>query len=178
MQNFGLVSSEVQMEEYERSICPNLEEQISLSQYQQNAIFSVPIETIKQDLEKIDCVQSASVSRLLPSTIKVFAKIKKPIAIWQNERRFFFITEKGGLMRIRATEGVENFILVTGEDAPKHTPDLIQMFKSAPEAISSKVVSAMRISNRRWNVRFNNETELMLPEVDPELSWQKVCRFI
>ena len=67
-------------------------------------------------------------------------------------------------------------MLVTGADAPRHTPDLIRALDQFP-AIREKVRSALRVGSRRWNLILNdaeNGLVIELPETDIAAALQRL----
>ena len=151
--------------------CPAIKEDL-FDSYKSESIFLIPISKIQTYLESIDCVDTANISRQLPSEIKVKVKNKEPIAIWQHQKNFFFINEDNSLMRIRNSKNLMDFIIVTGENAFKHTKNLINII-SIDKEVFEKIDAAMRVGDRRWDVKLIGGLVIKLPEKNPELAWDK-----
>lgn len=152
--------------------CINLNHYPNLHKYTGASIFLMPIYKIKEQLEEIDCIEKVDISRRLPDKVVVKAEYKEPIAIWQNEKKFSFITKSGEVIKIRNATNINKFIVITGKNAPSQTMSLLNMI-SIDSEIYSKVVSATLVGDRRWNVKFDNGSEILLPEQDPEIAWHK-----
>lgn len=152
--------------------CVNLNHYTNLHRYSGVSIFLVPINKIKEHLEAIDCIEKIDISRVLPTKVVVKAQYKEPIAIWQNEKKFSFITKSGEVIKIRNATNLSKFIVITGKNAPAQTAALLSMISTDSE-LYSKVVSATLVGDRRWNVKFDNGAEILLPEQDPEMAWHK-----
>ncbi len=130
-------------------------------------VFDISLQEKKEAIEKLPWVKSVSVERYLPSVLFIKVMEKQPIAIWQNKGKYFPIDEEGQLILDKKTV-VSNVLLVVGEDAPEHTPQLIEILSRYPK-IDQKVRSAVRIGNRRWNLILNeveDGIEVYLPEAD------------
>jgi cell division protein FtsQ len=140
------------------------------------SIFLVSITDIKNQLEQLDCIDNLTIKRQYPDTIKIIVKEKQPIAIWQNEQKFLYITEDGSTMTIRKIEDVDKFIIITGKNAPTNTPDLIN-FLDINDEIKKSITSAIWVGDRRWNIKINEDTVIMLPENNPEIAWNKYVQF-
>ncbi len=141
------------------------------------SIFLISITDIKTKLESLDCIASVKIERKYPDTIKIQVYEKQPIAIWQNEQNFYYITENGSIMFIRKLKNIEKFIIIAGSNAPIHTPDLIS-FLALDRELMSEVVSAIWVGNRRWNINLENGMLVKLPESNPEIAWNKFIKII
>lgn len=166
----GFTIQEVTVES-SNSYCPAIKPDV-FDSYKSESIFLIPIEKIQSYLESIDCVASANISRQLPSRIEIKVKNKEPIAIWQYQKNFFFINEDNSLMKIRNSKNLMDFIIVTGENAFKHTKNLINII-SVDKDMFDKVDAAMRVGNRRWDIKLVGGLIIKLPEKNPELAWDK-----
>jgi len=115
-------------------------------------------------LETINWVQSATVERLLPGTILVRLTERSPFAVWQHDGKFALIDRDGNTV---TDSDVSTFAgqlpLVVGLGAPKAAAPLIDALAAQP-ALQGRVVAAVRVGERRWNLRMNNGTDVLLPE--------------
>jgi cell division protein FtsQ len=59
-----------------------------------------------------------------------------------------------------------------GDDAPKHVAELLALLDSAPN-IKPEVVAAVRVGDRRWNLKLKRDIVVMLPEVSPVAAWKR-----
>jgi cell division protein FtsQ len=143
-----------------------------LDKYKGMSTILVSVDDIRKDLESVDCIGQVSVSRVLPSRLRVSIEPRMPIAIWQHKHKFFFIANNGSVLQIRNSKDVSKFIIILGDHAPEKTPELLKLLRSDPE-LYQKVVSAIWIGDRRWNVIFDNGMELLLPENDYIKAWNK-----
>jgi cell division protein FtsQ len=138
-------------------------------------ILTVPIKSIKDRLEKIDWVKHAIVERRLPNTLYIGIEERKPIAFWQNASQLYLVDEEGTLIFEENLKPFSNLIILIGDDAPLYASSLLEVLKT-DERIFKKVSSAIRIGERRWNIRFENGLEVKLPEENIEQSWQYVIK--
>ena len=141
-------------------------------EYKGQAILLAPLEKIQERLESLDCVKSANISRNMPNKIKIEVIDQEPIAIWQHKKGFFFITAQNKLMKIRDATNLTNFVIVTGDNAYTHATTLMEMI-SIDQNILAQIDAAMRVGDRRWDIRLKNGLEIKLPEKHPELAWSK-----
>ena len=68
--------------------------------YNEN-LFFLNIENIQKNLKDMDFIQSFTVKKIYPSTLKLTIYEKKPIAILQNKKAKYNISDKGDLIRFK-----------------------------------------------------------------------------
>lgn len=126
-------------------------------------ILSVSPAAIRARVLELAWVEGASVERRLPSTLIVRIDERQPFALWQNAGRFAVIDRDG---RSIATDGLHAFAslpLVVGAGAPQHAAALLDALGEHPE-LKERVKAAVRVGERRWNLRLHNGADVMLPE--------------
>ena len=170
--HFNFIVKDILFNEYDKTYCIDLKPSSYFQKFKNTPILLVDINEIKNNVEAIDCVSQATVHRILPDKIDIQVTTKQPSAFWQNKGVLTFIDFNGDIMRVRSTENLDKFIIVTGDNAPKAYSKLLN-FINIDQEIYSRITSVSWVGNRRWNVKFDNETEILLPEENPELSWQK-----
>jgi cell division protein FtsQ len=127
-------------------------------------ILSYSLAEARQRLESIKWVEHATVERRLPGTILVRLTERRPFAVWQTEGKFLLVDRDGEVV---ADSDVAAFAdqlpLVVGPGAPKHAVALMELLGAQPE-LMKRVVAAVRVAERRWNLRMTNGADVMLPE--------------
>jgi len=127
-------------------------------------ILSYSLSEARQRLESIKWVEHATVERRLPGTILVRLTERRPFAVWQSEGKFLLVDREGEVV---ADSDVAAFAdqlpLVVGPGAPKHAAALMELLGAQPE-LMKRVVAAVRVAERRWNLRMTNGADVMLPE--------------
>ncbi len=131
-------------------------------------------------LEALPWVEKASVGRFLPDTIKVRLVERKPLAIWQHEGDFALIDREGGvIVDDVGAESVrrrfDHLRVLAGEGAPEQAVALFKMLSVEP-ALSERVKAASWVGDRRWNLRLDNEIDVMLPEKAPLAAWRYLAK--
>src|SRR3546814_3094019 len=51
---------------------------------------------------------------------------------------------------------------------------LLAMLRSEPE-LMARVVAAVRVGDRRWNLRFDNGIDVRLPELGADAAWRRLA---
>ena len=117
----------------------------------------------REQLEQIAWVEHAHVERLLPGTIRVRLEERQPFAIWQRDGKFSVIDREG---KVVATENVGAFgrlPLIVGAGADRAAAPMVDALRGAAE-VQERVHALVRVSERRWNLRLRNGTDVLLPE--------------
>ncbi len=124
-------------------------------------------------LEKLPMVRSAQVMRLLPSQLHVVLEERVPYAVWQNNSALHLVDQDGTVIETLKKRTHPALPLIVGDGAAKHARDLLDELAHWPN-IKSKVQAAVRVADRRWNLKLLNGLEIRLPEGDAARALKKV----
>jgi cell division protein FtsQ len=120
-------------------------------------------ETAKARVESLPWVRNVHIERLLPDTLAVHLVERQPIALWQNQGKFSLIDEDGEVIANAELDPYANLIHVVGDDAPNRVGGLLELLETQP-AVKSKVLAAVRIGGRRWDLLMKGGIDVRLPE--------------
>ena len=127
-------------------------------------ILSYSLSEARQRLESIKWVDTATVERRLPGTIVVRLVERRPFAVWQTEGKFLLVGRDGSVV---TDSDVASFYgqlpLVVGDGAPVAAAALMELLAAQPE-LFKRMVAAVRVGDRRWNLRMTNGADVLLPE--------------
>lgn len=123
-------------------------------------------------LEALPWIRSASVERRLPDVLYLRLEEHEPLALWQNAGKLAVIGRKGDVIAGAVPKQFTSLPLVVGPDAPKHAQDLLLLLAKTPE-LSGKLAAAVRVGQRRWNLKFENGLEVRLPEQGAAGAWRR-----
>ena len=127
-------------------------------------ILGYSVDAARARIESIRWVQSATVERHLPDTIVVRLTERRPFAVWQHDGKFRLIDRDG---QVVTDSDVADFAsqlpLVVGLGAPEAAASLLDALATQP-AIQARVIAAVRVGERRWNLRLKNGIDVLLPE--------------
>jgi cell division protein FtsQ len=127
-------------------------------------ILAYSVAEARARIESIRWVREATVTRRLPDTIVVTLTERRPFAVWQHEGKFVLIDRDGQLVTDSDVGTFSGELpLVVGEGAPAAAAALIDALAARPE-IQSRVQAAVRVGDRRWNLRLTNGMDVLLPE--------------
>lgn len=138
-------------------------------------LLSVDLDAIRIALESESWVEKAHVTRQWPGTIKITLTERVPVALWQEKGTLTLIDKQGKKLDGRDMGAYSALPVVVGKGAPEHAFTLVSMLAETP-ALFGKVASAVRVGERRWNIRFYDGLEVMLPEQDAEGAWLKFAK--
>lgn len=128
-----------------------------------DALFGMDMANLSERVETLPWVGSAVVSRELPATIKVFVVEREPYARWQIGGEMVLIDETAAVIRGAKTSDYAHLPFVVGPGAPEAASALFNLLATTPD-LSQKVVAAVRVGQRRWDLEFDNGMRLKLPE--------------
>lgn len=126
----------------------------------------------RERLLALGWVEDARVERRLPGTIFVSLTERRPAAIWQNRGHFSLVDRSGAVIGEEDVARYGDLRVIVGETAPAHFARLFDTLESAPELIDH-IKAAIRIGDRRWNLRLANGMTLLLPEHDLDEAWSR-----
>ena len=126
-------------------------------------ILGFSVEQARQRIESLSFVEHASVERRLPGTIVVALTERRPFAVWQHDGKFQLIGRDGQVVADQNLATFAGLPLVVGDGAPAHAAALLDLIATQP-GLQSRVVAAIRVGDRRWNLDLRNGTGVMLPE--------------
>ena len=127
-------------------------------------IFGFDTQTARQRIERLGWVDTATVTRLLPDTIRIEITEREPFALWQRGGELSLIDASG---RPITDEGVQDFAhlpFIVGFGAPREAPELLKLMRAEQPQLLQRVRAFVRVGDRRWNLRLENGVDVKLPE--------------
>lgn len=137
-------------------------------------ILAVSPSRAQRRLESLPWVRSATIERRLPSTLFVRLVERQPLAVWQHDGRQELIDLKGEVIPVADLGRFSRLPTVVGDNANIRAAALFEMLKREPE-LAARVTAAVRVDDRRWNVRVDRSVDVLLPEEDPAGAWTKLA---
>lgn len=171
----GLAVQEVVIEGREKTPEGMLRAALGVSRGDKLLGFS--LEAARSRIEALAWVQSATVERRLPGTVVVTLLERRPFAVWQNTGKFVLIDRKGQVVveqdPAKDATAFATLPLVVGPGAPEAAAALLDLLAGQP-GLKSRVVAAVRVGERRWNLRLNNGADVLLPEGNEAVAMAKL----
>lgn len=175
-QKAHLELSQVPIQGHNRTKIEDIQKVLNLTQGM--PILDIDLNEKRDAIAALPWVRSVVIERQLPNMIIIQVVEKEPIAIWQHHKKYSPIDEQGEPIPDDKTV-ISNVLLVVGEDAPKHTPQLIEELNKYPD-IRKQVRSAVRVGKRRWDLYLNDAEHglvVRLPETDIADALQRLKEF-
>jgi cell division protein FtsQ len=118
---------------------------------------------VKARLESIAWIEEAEVQRHLSGDILITIRERQPFAIWQHDNRFAIVDREGRVVTAETLDAFGPLPLLVGDGAQKMGGALYDALKAEPE-VQRRVQALVYVSQRRWNLRLHNGTDVLLPE--------------
>ncbi len=129
---------------------------------------------VRQELLQIGWIKDASVTRRLPNLVIINLVEREPLALWQENGRLTLIGKDGEPITRDGLGKFAKLPIVVGRGSRQHAGDLVRLLSTQPH-IYPEVEAAVRIGDRRWNLRMKNGIEINLPEEGAETAWRKLA---
>ncbi len=175
-QKAHLELSQVPIQGHNRTKLEDIQKVLNLTQGM--PILDIDLNEKRDAIAALPWIRSVVIERQLPNMMIIQVVEKEPIAIWQHHKKYSPIDEQGEPIPDDKTV-ISNVLLVVGEDAPKHTPQLIEELNKYPD-IRKHVRSAVRVGKRRWDLYLNDAEHglvVRLPETDIADALQRLQEF-
>lgn len=138
-------------------------------------ILAVDLDELRERVERIPWVRSASVGRELPDTLWVRLDEYRPIARWLDGNRQVLVSEAGEVVRNASPERFRGLPLLFGDGAPARADELLRLVATQP-ALAERVTGARLVGGRRWDVHLDGRIEVRLPADRPEAAWRRLAQ--
>ena len=140
-------------------------------------LLAVDTAAARDRLETLAWIERASVARLLPDAVQIRLLERQPLALWQRDGRFEVIDRAGAVIEGALDDHPEEYghlRVLVGDGAPQEAASLFALLSTEP-ALSSRVLAATRVGERRWNVHLDHDIEIWLPEQDMLGAWRALA---
>jgi cell division protein FtsQ len=138
-------------------------------------IFTVSLTELKDKLEEIEWIKSVTVERRLPNNIHISIVERIPLALGQKDYKLYIIDEEGIIISEENLAPYMSLPIIIGDGAEIYAPSLIRMLKE-DMSLFNRIYSIIRVGERRWNVRFDDDLEVKLPEERMKPAWKQVIK--
>jgi cell division protein FtsQ len=128
-------------------------------------IFAMDMNAARERIESLGWVRSAEIARRLPDIVFVRVVERQPLAIWQHDGQAALVDHLGKTIQRSGLDAFAHLPLIIGDGAPEHAAQLIDLLQTYP-AVAQAIEAAVRVSERRWNLRLRNGIDVRLPELN------------
>jgi cell division protein FtsQ len=168
----GLVVRDIEVEGRETTDAATI--MAALAADRGTPILAVSPSRAKEKLESLPWVRSAAIERRLPDTLVVRLVERHPLAVWQHAGKHELIDREGAVIPVKDLTRFARLPTVVGDDAASQAAGLIDMLAREPE-LAARVTAAVRVDDRRWNLRIDNAIDVLLPETNLAEAWARLA---
>ena len=127
------------------------------------SLMTLDVVAARKALMALPWVENAEIRKVYPGTISVVLHERKAFAIWQHGQDLSLI-ERSGSVIVPFTPGkFSNLPLYVGLGAETSAADFDRVLAHWPD-LRKRVRAIVRVSDRRWNLIFDNGVTVKLPE--------------
>lgn len=137
-------------------------------------LFSFDPRAAQDLISEISWVDHVQVERRWPDTIYIGIVEKRPLVLWQHDKKLRLLDQKGAVIATDHIERFKDLKIVMGADAPQFAVDLMENLSGEPD-LAKRVVAARRLGERRWDLVLDNEMVIKLPEQDMALALSRLA---
>ncbi len=130
--------------------------------YSEN-LFFLDTQKIKTNLKKETFIQSYSIKKIYPDTLRLLIVEKKPIAILQNKKKKFYISDKGDKINFIDNDNYKNLPTVFGGSEKFY---LLYKDLKKINFPFEKIKSFYYFEAGRWDLIMLEDKVIKLPEKD------------
>lgn len=138
---------------------------------QQSSLLLLDVDRARAGLKAIPWVADASVRKLYPDRLLIAVAERQPFALWQSGGRVSVIAADGTVLGPLEHPAFAGLPLVVGAGAAATARDLLPLLDRYPQ-LREQVRAAIRVAERRWNLRLKNGLDVKLPETNLEQALQ------
>ena len=138
-------------------------------------ILFVDVDEIRERLEGMGWIKSATVVRELPTTVRVTIDERVPLARWQRDQRTVLIDADGEEITSRGLDRFKHLPRVVGGGAELQAAGLLDLLAAEPR-LFAMVRHATLIRQRRWDIGLEGGITVRLPEQDIPAAWRRLAK--
>lgn len=139
-------------------------------------IFIRAVADIRRDVEALPWVRRADVRRRLPDRIYIRLEERRPFARWQVDGKRYLI-DRDGVVIEPLGDKRRDLPLLVGRGAPERVDEVLSLSHDMPLA-GRRIVAAVLIRERRWDVELDNGVLIRLPEEGMSSAWKQFAAIV
>jgi cell division protein FtsQ len=130
-------------------------------------LVGLDLDAVRARVEQVGWVKEATVVRLLPDTLVIAVKERRPMAVWQSRGRVRLIDDQGREIAGADPAGFAQLPLVVGHGAAAAAGDILPLLHARPR-LMERIDALVRVDDRRWDLRLRDGGLVQLPALDEE----------
>lgn len=138
-------------------------------------ILTFDLDEALERIRAIGWVEEAAIERRLPGHLHIHLAERQAAAIWQQDGEFVLVDAGGTVIGDEGLERHKHLKVVVGAGAPERTAQLLATLATEP-GLEERVIAAVWVGGRRWNLRLDNGMDIRLPEDDLPAAWARLAQ--
>jgi len=140
------------------------------------SVVAIDAHAAREKLIELPWVTDAHVQKIYPRGLSVRLSERKPVGIWQHGARLALIDARGDVIAPLNGARHADLPLYVGLGADIHADELEARLLFYPE-LRARVKAAIRIADRRWDLRLENGVTLSLPAENVGAALKRFAEF-
>ena len=130
-------------------------------------MLGLDLDALRARVQAVGWVQEVKVVRLLPDTLVVAVKQRRPVAVWQHAGKTRMIDDAGRVILEADPSQFPGLPLVVGAGADQAATSILNALSQRPP-LMHRLEALVRVDDRRWDLRLKDGTLIQLPAIDEE----------
>lgn len=164
----GLTIEEIQINGHKQTQLEDIKTAIDIEQG--SSLLAVNIKAVKDRVERLAWVKTATITRKLPESLIVKITEHNPAALWQVDQKIWVLSDQGIKITDQKLILFSELPMISGAGADIELENLLSVGRQNNE-IFNRVETASWIGNRRWDLILKNGIKIMLPEKEMAQAW-------
>lgn len=139
------------------------------------SLIGLNVDETRTNLLRLPWIEDVSVEKIYPDTINIKIEERQPFAIWQHGQEHSVIERNGSVIVALGNNQFSHLPLFVGLGAEKAAAQFSSEFSDWPE-FQSRARVFLRVSDRRWDIRFDNGVTVKLATGDIDTSLKRLAR--
>lgn len=138
------------------------------------------INILMNEINEDPWIKNLRIKRKLPNTLQIEIEEYLPFALLKYDNdKLHLIDENGTIIKINEDEKREyfNLLIVAGDGSKENIYTLFNLLSSNP-SLFSRIKSALRIGERRWNLILDNGILIKMPENNVLDAWSNLDKIL
>ncbi|MCY0147858.1 cell division protein FtsQ/DivIB [Hoeflea sp. G2-23] len=140
------------------------------------SVVAIDAHLARTRLMQLPWVTDAQVQKIYPRGLSVNVTERQPVGIWQHGDRLALVDARGDVIAPLTGARHADLPLYVGLGADEHADELEARLLMHPQ-LRARVKAAIRIADRRWDLRLDNGVTLSLPEQDVDAALRRFADF-
>jgi cell division protein FtsQ len=132
---------------------------------ERTSLLFLDVDDARRRLEGVPWVAQATVRKLYPGRLEIVIEERNAFALWQNNGKLAMIAADGTVLGPHGERKISVLPLVVGPGAAAKAQEILALIERYP-VLKEQMRAAIRVADRRWNLRLRNGLDVRLPETD------------